>query len=387
MTLSPICRSFRPVAGDAGLGGGNGDAYTDVAGALHDVSNALTVILGWAAEARAASASAETMLHALGVIEQQAQIARELARRAIGAETTVADEETPLDEVVGGAIEALAIQASQGGVRLRVEGSSGGVRIRRGADLRQIVTNLVLNALAQAPRGSQVTLEIAVESARILLDVQDEGLGVPEGRRASIFDGVSTRTGGAGIGLRHGRALARAAAGDLELVASAGGARFRLTWPPSGPRWGAPSVPPPSAATLPVLQGTRVLVVEDDEHVALLLETALGARGAVVRIARNAEEFDVAALQGEQDVALVDLSPIAFDVKGSIDRLRKYSPGVSLVFISGSATGLPDELLAENVRWVRKPFEVSELVSAVLAAREGEEPPSSKQWMGAKEGT
>jgi two-component system OmpR family response regulator len=131
-----------------------------------------------------------------------------------------------------------------------------------------------------------------------------------------------------------------------------------------------PSSPPPSAASLPVLQGTRVLVVEDDEHVALLLETALGARGAVVRIARNAAQFEVEARAGEHDVALVDLSPIAMDAKGAIDRLRAHSPGIALVFISGSAAGLPDELLVENIRWVRKPFEVPELVAAVLAARE-----------------
>jgi two-component system OmpR family response regulator len=119
-----------------------------------------------------------------------------------------------------------------------------------------------------------------------------------------------------------------------------------------------------------VLQGTRILVVEDDEHVALLLETALGARGAVVRIARDGAEFDVEVRGGEYDVALVDLSPIAMDVKGAIDRLRAQSPRIALVFISGSAAGLPEELLSENVRWVRKPFEVPELVAEVLAARE-----------------
>jgi DNA-binding response OmpR family regulator len=111
-------------------------------------------------------------------------------------------------------------------------------------------------------------------------------------------------------------------------------------------------------------------VVEDDEHVALLLETALGARGATVRIARDAAEFEVEVQARCHDVALVDLSPIAMDAKGAIDRLREHSPRIAIVFISGSAAGLPDELLGENVRWVRKPFEVPELVAAVLAARD-----------------
>jgi CheY-like chemotaxis protein len=200
----------------------------------------------------------------------------------------------------------------------------------------------------------------------VTLDIQDEGPGIAVDRRGSVFEGDSTRAGGAGVGLRHSRALARAAGGDLELVASPRGACFRLTWP----RADATLAPPPSVPSPPLLKGTRVLVVEDDEHVTLLLETALGARGAIVTIARNAEELASALLAGSHDAALVDLSPIASDVEGAIAALRKRSPDAALVFISGSAVGLPGVLAAESVRWVRKPFEVNELVAALLAARE-----------------
>jgi CheY-like chemotaxis protein len=224
----------------------------------------------------------------------------------------------------------------------------------------------VLNALAHAPADSEVRLEVAAGPVSVRLEIQDHGPGVPPARRETIFEGDSTREGGAGIGLRHARALARAAAGDLELAESERGARFRLTWP----RWGTVSMPPPSTASqLPVLAGRRVLVVEDDEHVALLLESALGARGATVRVARDAAEFDGALLTGAQDIALVDLSPIATDVKGAISRLRKTSPGMILIIISGSAAVLPEEAALDGVRWVRKPFEVGEIISAVLAAR------------------
>ena len=116
-------------------------------------------------------------------------------------------------------------------------------------------------------------------------------------------------------------------------------------------------MPPPStsAASLPVLGGRRVLIVEDDNHVALLLEAALGARGASVRVARDSVEFELALTSGALDIALVDLSPIAADVNGALVRLRKHSPAVVLVVISGSAAVLPDEAALEGVRWVRKP--------------------------------
>jgi CheY-like chemotaxis protein len=349
------------------------DPHSDVAGALHDVSNSLTVILGWAAEARAGGASAEALLHSLQVIEEQAHIARQLARRAIGSDEHDDEEETQLEAVLGSAVDALGVEAQRANVRLSLVGRPGGARVRRGTDLKQILTNLVLNALAYAPKGSEVRLELAVAATGVTLDVQDEGDGVAEARRESIFNGDSKRVGGAGIGLRHARALARAASGDLELGTSERGARFRISWP----RWGSVSIPPPSASALPTLLGSRVLVVEDDEHVALLLETALGARGATVHVARDAKEFEIAiarasgGLGDTQDVALIDLSPLASDLGGALTRLRQHSPKVALVFISGSATGLPDEVLLHDVTWVRKPFEVAEVVAAVLATRSG----------------
>jgi CheY-like chemotaxis protein/anti-sigma regulatory factor (Ser/Thr protein kinase) len=343
------------------------DPHTDVTGALHDVSNALTVLLGWVAEARAPTATEESIEHALGVIEHRARSARDLARRAIGAQPAIVDLDASLEIVLDEVLDLLAVEAQRTNVRLGRSGHAS-VRIALPGDVAQIVTNVVLNALAHAPRSSTIAIEVTTAPNAVTLDIQDQGPGIADDRRARIFDGDSARPGGAGVGLRHSRALARAAGGDLELVPSTGpaGARFRLTWP----REDATIAPPASVPAPPLLKGTRILVVEDDEHVTFLLETALGGRGAVVTVARNAEELAKALEAGEHDAALVDLSPIAADVEGAIAALRKRSPNVALVFISGSAVGLPGALEAESVRWVRKPFEVNELVAALVAARE-----------------
>ena len=83
-----------------------------------------------------------------------------------------------------------------------------------------------------------------------------------------------------------------------------------------------------------MLAGTRVLVVEDDADVASLLESALGARDGHRRARRRRAAIDSTS---RHDAALVDLSPIADDVLGAVEALRRGSPGVALVFISGSA--------------------------------------------------
>jgi CheY-like chemotaxis protein len=346
-----------------------GDPHRDVTGALHDVSNALTVLLGWVAEARAGRDSPEQVEHAITIIEERARAARDLARRAIGAQTVDDDREEAIDRVVEGVIETLSVESQRAGVRVSLRDGGGDARVRRAGDASQVLTNVLLNALAWAPRGSEVTVEVDADDAGVAVEVQDEGPGIPVGQAPFVFDGASTRQGGAGIGLRHARAVARAAGGELDLVQDdePRGARFRLRWPRVDAARPRPSMSPPRGA---VLAGTRVLVVEDDVDVAALLESALGARGAHVVVARSVQELAVHA-GGAHDAALVDLSPIAQDVRGAIDALRRGSPGVALVFISGSAVGLPDELEGDRVRWVRKPFEIGEIVSAIAESRAG----------------
>lgn len=350
------------------------DPHRDVTGALHDVSNALTVLLGWIAEARGA-ATPDAVARALSIVEARARTARDVARRAIGAGEATDDQDEALDAVIDEAVEALSVEAQRAGVVIEVTQRAPTVRVPLARDVSRVLTNVLLNALAWSPRGSRVTLEVDADSTSAKVAVQDEGPGVPASRAASIFEGRSTREGGAGVGLRHARAVSRAAGGNLELLqgqpgpacdGGPTGARFRLVWPRVEPSLVRAPVSSPRTMAL---AGTRVLVVEDDGEVATLLETALGARGAHVVVARTARELHACAAQ-PHDAALVDLSPIAADVGGAIEALRRGSPDVALVFISGSAVGLPDELEAlGGVRWVRKPFEVSEVIAAIAEVR------------------
>ncbi|HXX65955.1 MAG TPA: ATP-binding protein [Polyangiaceae bacterium] len=341
-----------------------GDPHQDVTGALHDVSNALTVLLGWVGEARAGRSSGEQLDRALAIVEHRARAARDLARRAIGADPDVEDSEEGIDSVIADVVEAMAVEAQRAGVKLTATRRCPGARVPLANDVAQVLTNLLLNALAWAPRGTAVSVEPHVDVSGISVLVQDEGPGVAPSHALQIFEGSSKRKGGAGVGLKHARAIARAAGGDLDLDRDqpARGARFRLRWPRAQPPPAPMSAPRPA-----VLSGTRVLVVEDDADVATLLESALGARGAQVVVVRTAAELAARSAE-EHDAALVDLSPIAHDVRGALDALRRGSPDAVVVLISGSAAGLPDDLEGQSIRWVRKPFEVGEIVNVLVNA-------------------
>ena len=272
-------------------------------------------------------------------------------------------------------LRALAVEAQRAGVRLvdhgiRGEAAARTARVSGAADVSQVVTNLVLNALAYAPRGSEIAVSIAAGEAQVTIDVVDAGPGVSEARRDSIFKGDSARGGGAGVGLRHARAMARAAGGDLELLSVQGapGAHFQLRWPR------ADAIPPVprSVPRMKIFEGTRIHVVEDDAHVTQLLDAALTARGATVTIARNRAELDaVLGATEPHDAVLMDLSPIAADPDTAIAAVRANSPLATLVVISGSAEELPVPLQADHVRFVRKPFEVGEIVAALASGERG----------------
>lgn len=342
------------------------DPYADLRGALHDVSNALTVMLGWVSEARSPDATPESVAYALRILEQRGRAARDLARRAIGAAVETADQPELVDAILRETMDALAVEASHAGVRSKLDARSR-ARIHCAGDLSQVVTNLVLNAIAHAPRGSDVLVSVAMGEGEIYVDIEDRGPGVPAPRRDSIFNGDSKREGGAGVGLPHARAVARACGGDVELVPSVAGACFRITWPCLESAAAAPR----STARELVLQGLRVLVVEDDVDVINLLDAALGARGATLVVARTAHEMKARLAEGPPDAVLVDLSPIADDVAGALGSLRRSAPEATLVLITGSATGATPIGQDPDIQWVRKPFEVAEIVAA-LTRREAE---------------
>ncbi|MEV4002579.1 HAMP domain-containing sensor histidine kinase [Actinomadura sp. NPDC049753] len=103
--------------------------------------------------------------------------------------------------------------------------------------LHQLVANLLANARAHTPPGTHVTVRLAVRADAVLLDVEDDGPGIPSGLREEIFQRFvradqsrSRSAGGTGLGLAIVQAVAAAHGGRAELV-EAQHTLFRVTLP------------------------------------------------------------------------------------------------------------------------------------------------------------
>ena len=79
---------------------------------------------------------------------------------------------------------------------------------------------------------------------------------------------------------------------------------------------------------------------------------------------KQPDDVDKMPVPAQQfDAALVDLSPIAHDVGGALTHLSNCSPRARVVVISGSAAEVPASALSMMCAWVRKPFEVGEILT------------------------
>lgn len=329
------------------------------------MSNALTVVLGWLDVAYSRLPPGEAR-DAIEVARTHARLGHGVSRGAIGAEAPESSAQASGRSVAESALTGVRPQADQRGVTLELELlDSGSALLGHIGPLLQILTNLLLNAIDFSPRSSRVTLSVREEDGAVIFSVNDEGPGIDPERVATLLTApLSTRRGGAGLGLRHSAGLSRAKGGSLSVARTSPGACFDLRWPIAELRTGTM----PKRVKRPSVAGARVLVVEDDEAVRSLVQLALEARGAEATVVATRAEFDaVITGKGELDAALVDLSPLAGDARGAFQLLSERHPGIPVILISGVASGVPDDLASEVSAWVRKPFEMGEVL-AVLAS-------------------
>jgi signal transduction histidine kinase len=95
-----------------------------------------------------------------------------------------------------------------------------------------VVLNLCLNAIQAMPEGGTLTLEARIHEDQAVLEVSDTGSGIRPEDLDKIFDPFFARTGGMGLGLAIGFAVAQRHGGSLHAVPGlAEGAKFRLILP------------------------------------------------------------------------------------------------------------------------------------------------------------
>ncbi|MFA7291583.1 MAG: response regulator [Rhodocyclaceae bacterium] len=255
--------------------------------------------------------------------------------------------------------------------------------------IRQIIDNLLGNAVKFTEQGDiRLTIQSTTEGttpssheATLRITIEDTGIGIPAEMQARIFDkftqadSSTTRLyGGTGLGLAICKQLAVLMGGQISLSSREGrGSRFTLTFRlPVADAADLPAAAETNGATARRLDGTTILLAEDNLINRNMMAETLQAMGAVVVTATNGEE--AIRLVGEQapDIVLMDCQMPGMDGLDATRRIRAAeAPGQHLPIIATTAFATSnyrdDCLLAGMDRFLPKPVSGSELLAAILS--------------------
>ncbi|TVR52475.1 MAG: response regulator [Puniceicoccaceae bacterium] len=161
-------------------------------------------------------------------------------------------------------------QAESRGIQIQISESLQPVPPVAGveSDLRQVLTNLILNAVDAMPRGGTIGIETILHDGRVLVRIIDDGEGMSEEVRKRCLEPFFTTKGklGTGLGLSIVASIIQRHGGSFDLDSKPGqGTRITLTLPPAGKRLKQTVLRPEIETGRP----KRILVVDDEQ---LLLE-------------------------------------------------------------------------------------------------------------------
>lgn len=373
-------------------------------GIAHDFNNVLAVVLTYA-ELLQDNPGADNVIASAGEIQRAAQRAAALVRQLLTFSRghRVEQRIVPINEVISG-LSAFLQRSIGPKVVLRTELDGRLPAIRAGSShLEQVLVNLALNARDAMPNGGDLLIRTrAIElgdpdltgatvmgldpGPYVVIEVADGGAGMNPGVASRAFEPFFTTKSpgkGTGLGLSTVYGIVSQAGGSCEIDSVVGGGTtVRLYWPASDELAGEldesdepPELPP----------GTRVLLVEDDEAVRILVARLLESRGLEVLTANDGRGAltlqEQLQIRGDPPPEVL-LSDVVMPQQSGPElarRLRTRQPGLPVVFMSGYADdNLDSEGLVGDSDWfVQKPFATRELLHALASALAGRRPPVS----------
>lgn len=212
------------------------------AGLAHEIRNPLSSIRGSVELVREGEGLPSEDRRLLSIVLREAQRLDELVTTMLQAgapkaphivETDLAAVAREVTEVARASHESLGVAA----VACELKPVSV---FADGDQLRQVVWNLLKNAIQASPEDGTVTVVTKLEGDEAIVEVQDEGRGIASDEQSRLFETFySKRPQGVGIGLALVHQIVNAHAGTIEVESAPGqGATFRVRLPSGGPDTG-----------------------------------------------------------------------------------------------------------------------------------------------------
>jgi PAS domain S-box-containing protein len=233
------------------------------------------------------------------------------------------------------------------------------------SDLREVMTNLLLNAIDAMPQGGSVTFRGRLQGEHVLLEVSDTGVGMSKDLTERIFDPFFTTKGigNSGLGLSVSWSLVSRYGGDLQVKSKPGkGTTFIIKLPK------AEAIKTNvNSKTGEETNSYRLLLVEDDPEILNLLRDMLRFKGHRVVAISDGEKALELIDSSDFDLVLTDLGMPVISGWEIARRAKEKNPKMPVVMITGWGAQYEDtELASRGVDlMLAKPLSWDKLLSSI----------------------
>jgi signal transduction histidine kinase/CheY-like chemotaxis protein len=347
------------------------------AGAAHHLNNLLAVVVA-RIQLLLRKALDPKLQRSLEIVEQAALDGAEVVRRVQQfARVWPREEPVPvyLNQIAEEALEFTRLrwqnEARARGVEIDASLLPGQIPCISGqpAELREVVTNLVLNAVDALPNGGKIVLRSWAEHKSALLSVSDNGVGMSKEARRQVFEPFFTTKGvkstGLGLSVVHG--IVESHSGSVVLESEEGqGTTVTLHFP------ALPSPASPSASQMrQATRAARLLVIDDEPEVLDVLKEMLASLGHAVTAASRGPE-GLALLERERyDLVLTDLAMPGMTGWQVAQAVKSRWPDLPVILLTGWA----DQVDPSHTSWVdrllKKPFQLGQIEETLAALLPG----------------
>ena len=262
--------------------------------------------------------------------------------------------------------------------------------------LRQILINLLTNAVKFTPEGGSVTLEVSQigpqeqnQPGKLTFSIVDTGIGISSEDQNRLFEEflqidsrLNRKHNGTGLGLSLVRRLTELHGGSISVDSEVGkGSRFTVTLPYEQP---ATDFQPTSPTTMPKPSTTAaetpasgettkafVLLAEDNEANISTMSSYLNLRGYQVLVAKNGQQAVEMAIAQQPDCILMDIQMPEMDGLEAMRQIRSYPQLVQTPIIALTALAMAGDrekcLEAGANEYITKPVRLKQLSETIRA--------------------
>jgi signal transduction histidine kinase/ActR/RegA family two-component response regulator len=358
-------------------------------GVAHDFNNTLAGILG-RAQLLQRTNDPEKVKRGLDIIIKTAEDGAKTVKRIQDFARQRRDHDFELvsvDQILMDASEITrprwknCAEASNIHITLDLQIGSNAMVMGDDSELREVLVNMVFNAIDAMPEGGTLTLTTRTVGESVVIEVIDTGVGMYPEVRSRIFDPFFTTKGkaGLGLGLAVSFGIIRRHAGNIEVESQYGnGTQFRITLPLAKVadksfkevERSAPELPEPTPGAclspkerLP----TKLLVVDDEDFVRDLLSEILEGEHCEVVLAESGGEALSIFREMEFDAVFTDVGMPGMSGWELAREIRQLNQRIPIAVITGwgEAVG-SNEQKAAGVNWVvAKPFTADRIAELV----------------------